>query len=79
MRGVSTCSLLVERSQDRRGREKMAKRMSYTTAFKLKVVDLAIKNGNRSAGREYGVNEKLVSVLHLDCRCASFRVRLILQ
>ena len=37
----------------------MAKRMSYTTAFKLKVVDLAIKNGNRSAGRKYGVNEKL--------------------
>ena len=32
----------------------MAKRMSYTTAFKLKVVDLVIKNGNRSAGREYG-------------------------
>ena len=39
---------------------KMAKRMSYTTGFKLKVVELAMKNGNRSAGREYGVNEKLV-------------------
>ena len=39
---------------------KMAKRMSYTTGFKLKVVELAIKNGNRSAGRKYGVNEKLV-------------------
>ena len=41
-------------------RAKMAKRMSYSSGFKLKVVEMAIKNGNRSAGREYGVNEKLV-------------------
>ena len=34
--------------------------MSYTTAFKLQVVATAEKSGNRSAGREYLVNEKLV-------------------
>ena len=28
--------------------------------FKVKVVELAMKNGNRSDGREYTVNEKLV-------------------
>ena len=37
-----------------------AKRLSYSNGFKLKVAELAIKNGNRSAGREYGVSEKLV-------------------
>ena len=26
---------------------KMAKQMSYTTGFKLKVIELAIKNGNK--------------------------------
>ena len=30
------------------------------TDFKLEVVELAMKNGNRNDGREYTVNEKLV-------------------
>ena len=30
------------------------------TDYKLKVVKLAMKNGNRNDGREYTVNEKLV-------------------
>ena len=38
----------------------MAKRSSYTAAFKLKVVETAEKVGNRSAGREHLVSEKLV-------------------
>ena len=38
----------------------MAKRMSYSNGFKLKVVELAMKNGNRNDGREYTVSEKLV-------------------
>ena len=38
----------------------MTKRMSYSNGFKLKVVELAMKHGNRSARREYGVNEKLL-------------------
>ena len=33
---------------------------STLTGFKLKVVKLAMKNGNRNDGREYTVNEKLV-------------------
>ena len=36
------------------------KRMSYTVGFKLQVVEFAEKSGNRSAGREYSVSEKLV-------------------
>ena len=38
----------------------MPKRSSYTAAFKLKVVETAEKVGNRSAGREHLVSEKLV-------------------
>ena len=34
--------------------------MSYTAAFKLCVVETAEKSGNRSAGREHLVKEKLV-------------------
>ena len=37
-----------------------SKRASYTAAFKLKVIETAEKCGNRAAGREYSVNEKLV-------------------
>ena len=33
---------------------------SYTAAFKLKVIETAEKCGNRAAGREHSVNEKLV-------------------
>ena len=38
----------------------MAKRMSYTVAFKLSVIEFVEKIGNRQAGREFGVNKKLV-------------------
>ena len=38
----------------------VTKRMSYTVAFKLQVVELAEKSGNRSAAREHGINEKLI-------------------
>ena len=38
-----------------------SKRASYTAAFKLKVIETAEKCGNRAAGREYSVNERLVS------------------
>ena len=37
-----------------------SKRASYTAAFKLKGIETAEKCGNRAAGREYSVNEKLV-------------------
>jgi transposase-like protein len=38
-----------------------AKRFSYTAKFKLYVVKFAEEHGgNRAAGREFGVNEKLV-------------------
>lgn len=37
-----------------------SKRASYTAVFKLKVIETAEKCGNRAAGREYSVNEKLV-------------------
>ena len=33
---------------------------SYTAAFKLKAIEMAEKCGNRAAGHEYSVNEKLV-------------------
>ena len=33
----------------------------YTAGFKLKVVETAEKCGNRAAGREHSVNEKLSS------------------
>jgi transposase-like protein len=36
------------------------KRKSYTTEFKLKVVKYAEENGNRSASREYSVDESIV-------------------
>lgn len=36
------------------------KRSSYDAAFKLKVVKFAEENGNRSAGRQYDISEKLV-------------------
>jgi transposase-like protein len=36
------------------------KRKSYTAEFKLKVVKYAEENGNRSAGREYCVDESIV-------------------
>jgi hypothetical protein len=35
-------------------------RNSYTANFKLKVIEFAVKNGNRAAGREYNVDEKCV-------------------
>ena len=34
--------------------------LSTLMDFKLKVVELAMKNGNRNDGREYTVNKKLV-------------------
>ena len=34
--------------------------LSYNAAFKLKVVEFAEKNGNRSAQRQFDVNEKQV-------------------
>ena len=36
------------------------KKTRKTALFKLKVIDTAEKCGNRAAGREYSVNEKLV-------------------
>ena len=38
----------------------VTRRMSYTAGFKLEVAAFAENSGNRSAGRKYGVNEKLV-------------------
>ena len=38
----------------------MTKRMSYTVCFKLKAVELAEATSNRNAGKELGINEKLV-------------------
>ena len=37
-----------------------SKRACYMATFKLKVIETAEKWGNRAAGREYPVNEKLV-------------------
>lgn len=37
-----------------------SKRLSYTVGFKLKVIEFAEKNSNRSAQRQFDVNEKLV-------------------
>ena len=34
--------------------------MSYTAGFKLRVIETAEQSGNRSAGREHNVSEKLV-------------------
>ena len=36
------------------------KRKSYEAGFKLKVVKYAEEHGNRKAGREFGVSEKVV-------------------
>ena len=44
--------------------EMSAKRRSYETTFKLKVAEFAEKHGNRPAGREFSVSEKIVR----DCR-----------
>ena len=49
----------------------MSKRFSYTTAFKLQVVDFAETNGNRITARQFGVDESNVrlwkkSKLQLD-------------
>ena len=38
----------------------MAQQMSCSARFKLKVVERAEESGNRQAGREYGVSEKLL-------------------
>ena len=38
----------------------MTKRMSYTVSFKLKAVELAEATSNWKAGKELGINEKLV-------------------
>ncbi len=38
----------------------MSKRKSYTAEFKLSAVKYAEENGNRSAGREYSVDERSV-------------------
>ena len=37
----------------------MTKRMSYTVGFKFKAIELA-EASNRNAGKELGINEKLV-------------------
>ena len=36
------------------------RRCSYTAAFKLKLVEYAERHGNRCAGREFDVCEKLI-------------------
>ena len=36
------------------------KRNKYTAQFKLAVISFAEKSNNSAAGREYGLNEKLV-------------------
>ena len=38
----------------------MAKRMSYTNEFKLKVIKLGQEKSNRSAAKEFGISEELV-------------------
>ena len=38
----------------------MAKQRSYTAGYKLKAVELAESSGNRSAGKDLGINKKLV-------------------
>ena len=38
----------------------MANRFSYTVSFKLSVIEFVEKTGNQQAGREFGVNKKLV-------------------
>ena len=38
----------------------MTKKMSYTISFKLQAIDLAEATSIRNAGKELGVNEKLV-------------------
>ena len=38
----------------------MAKRRSYTAGYKLKAVELAESSGNRSAGKDLGMNKNLV-------------------
>ena len=71
----------------------ISKRRSYSNGFnKLKVVELAIKNGNRRAAGEYGVQKKPVRnwrkkklswtrpvAMVCYCKCALFKVQLILQ
>ena len=37
-----------------------SRRASYTAEFKLQTVRYALKNGNRAAGREFNVDEKMV-------------------
>ena len=37
-----------------------AKRKSYEASFKLKVAEFAQEHGNRAAGREFSVSEKIV-------------------
>ena len=35
-------------------------RSAYDAAFKLKAVNLAVKEGNRAAARSLGINESMV-------------------
>ena len=40
--------------------ERGTPRVSYTTAFKLRVIAYAVSNGNRAAGRQFSVDESCV-------------------
>ena len=40
--------------------ERGSPRVSYTTAFKLRVIAYAVSNGNRAAGRQFSVDESCV-------------------
>ena len=53
----------------------MTKRISYTVRFKLKVVELAeATTSNRNAGKELGINEKLVQEL-----CDLYSIKILNQ
>ena len=47
---------------------KMPKRLSYSTTFKLQVVDFGETNGNRSAARRFGVDKSIVWPIDI-CVC----------
>ena len=40
--------------------ERGSPRVSYTTAFKLRVIAYAVSNGNRAAGRQFSLDESCV-------------------
>ena len=58
MKGRGQCALF--RSRHSKCVMERKKRFSYTTKFKLAVVEFAERNSNREAERCYGVSEKCV-------------------